>query len=83
MFYILYRKRGAWKFSHALFYNDKNSIAYFGIDNVSGYNGHGLAPSRKPTGEIYTEYKLGNPYEKFNNSGDEETYLNLGIDILF
>lgn len=45
----------------------KNMIAYFGIDGVSGYNGHGLTPSCRPDGTPYTEYKLGNPYAKFNN----------------
>ena len=46
----------------------KNMVQYFGIDNVSSYNGHGLTPSRRPDGTLYTEWKLGNTYEKFNDA---------------
>lgn len=45
----------------------KNMVAWFGIDNVSAYNGHGLTPSLKPDGTPYTEYRLGSPYAKFND----------------
>lgn len=45
----------------------KNMVPYFGIDNVSAYNGHCLTPSRKPNGSLYTEYKLGGSYDKFND----------------
>lgn len=39
---------------------------YFGLDG-GPWNGAHLQPSRKPTGEIYTEFKLGNPFEKFED----------------
>ena len=45
----------------------KNMLPYFGIDGVSAYNGHGLTPSHRPDGTLYTEWKLGNTYEKFND----------------
>ena len=45
----------------------KNMLQYFGIDGVSAYNGHGLTPSHRPDGTLYTEFKLGNTYEKFND----------------
>ena len=45
----------------------KNMVAWFGIDNVSAYNGHGLTPSLKPDGTPYTEYRLGSPYAKYND----------------
>jgi len=45
----------------------KNMLLYFGIDGVSAYNGHGLTPSRRPDGSLYTEWRLGNTYEKFND----------------
>ena len=45
----------------------KNMLQYFGIDGVNAYNGHGLTPSRRPDGTLYTEWKLGNTYEKFND----------------
>ncbi|WP_346863587.1 RagB/SusD family nutrient uptake outer membrane protein [uncultured Draconibacterium sp.] len=43
------------------------TFKYFGLDG-GAWNGHHLQPSRKPTGELYTEFKLGNPYEKFNDA---------------
>lgn len=46
----------------------KNMVQYFGVDNVSAYNGHGLTPSRRPDGTLYTEWKLGGTYEKFNDA---------------
>ena len=45
----------------------KNMLQYFGIDDTPAYNGHGLTPSRRPDGSLYTEWKLGNTYEKFND----------------
>lgn len=42
------------------------SYKYFGSDGGAN-NGIHLQPSRKPIGDIYTEFKLGKPYEKFNN----------------
>ena len=45
----------------------KNMLQYFGIDGVSAYNGHGLTPSHRPDGTLYTGWKLGNTYEKFND----------------
>lgn len=42
------------------------SYIYFDSDR-SADNGCHLQPSRKPTGEIYTEFKLGTPYENFND----------------
>lgn len=41
---------------------------YFGNETVGGaMNATSLQPSRKPTGELYTEFKLGKPYEKFHD----------------
>ena len=45
----------------------KNMLQYFGIDGVNAYNGHGLTPSHRPDGTLYTQWKLGNTYEKFND----------------
>ncbi len=42
------------------------TFKYFGLDG-GAWNGYHLQPSRKNTGEIYTEFKLGNPFEKFDN----------------
>ena len=42
------------------------TFKYFGLDG-GAWNGHHLQPSRKPTGDLYTEFKLGNPFEKFDN----------------
>lgn len=55
----------AWWFKYT---HHKNMVQWFGIDNVSAYNGHCLTPSRKPDGSLYTEWKLGNTYEKFNDA---------------
>lgn len=43
-----------------------NSGKYFG-NNQGGWNGQHLTPSRKPSGELYTEFRLGKPYEKFHD----------------
>ncbi|WP_165021293.1 RagB/SusD family nutrient uptake outer membrane protein [Dysgonomonas sp. ZJ279] len=54
------------------------SYKYFDIEGGAD-NGTHLQPSRKPTGEIYTEYKLGKPYEKFNDKDlRKQPYLYLG-----
>jgi hypothetical protein len=55
----------AWWFKYT---HHKNMVQYFGIDDVSAYNGHGLTPSRKPDGSLYTDWKLGGTYEKFNDA---------------
>lgn len=52
-----------WYFKY--FYH-MNSFKYFDTE-TAGYNGFILTPSRKPTGELYAEYKLGNTYEKFHS----------------
>ncbi|NDV70140.1 RagB/SusD family nutrient uptake outer membrane protein [Dysgonomonas sp. 25] len=52
-----------WYFKYFYHYN---SFKYFDSE-TAGYNGFILTPSRKPTGAVYTEYKLGNTYEKFHN----------------
>ena len=46
----------------------KNMLEYFGIDGVNAYNGHGLTPSRRPDGSLYTEWRLGGTYEKYNDA---------------
>ena len=53
-----------WWFAYT---HHKNMLQYFGVDGVNAYNGHGLTPSRRPDGTLYTEWKLGNTYEKFND----------------
>lgn len=41
---------------------------YFDVDGLSHYNGCHLQPSRKPDSTLYSsEFKLGSPYEKFND----------------
>lgn len=42
------------------------SYEYFGIE-TAGYNGFMLTPSLDPQGRYYTQWKLGNPYQKFND----------------
>jgi hypothetical protein len=47
-----------------------HSLGYlhFGNELLGGaMNATCLQPSRKPTGDIYTEFKLGKPYEKFHD----------------
>jgi hypothetical protein len=46
-------------------FNAKNFLG--GID-ASANNGYCLTPSLKPNGELYTEFKLGNPYSKFEET---------------
>lgn len=53
-----------WYFKYFYHYN---AYKYFDSE-TKGYDGFALAPSRKPTGELYTEFKLGNPFAKFNDA---------------
>lgn len=46
-------------------YNFKDYLG--GLKDSGGNNGLALTPSRDPEGNVYTGYKLGNPYEKFND----------------
>ena len=58
------------KLQYDWFYADfyhYESFKYFGLDGGANNGGH-LQPSRKPTGEIYSDFKLGKPFEKFNDS---------------
>jgi len=50
---------------YSVFYH-YNTRRYFDIDGGAN-NGAHLTPSKKPTGEWYTEYKLGSPFRKFND----------------
>ena len=43
-----------------------SAYEYFGIE-TAGYNGFMLTPSLDPQGRYYTQWKLGNPYQKFND----------------
>lgn len=55
-----------------------NSSKYFDIDGSSN-NGIHMQPSRKPTGEVYTEFKLGKPFAKFHDQDlRKKPYLYLG-----
>ncbi|MCD7937461.1 MAG: RagB/SusD family nutrient uptake outer membrane protein [Tannerellaceae bacterium] len=64
-------------YSHSLHYN---SQYYFGNIEISdNHNGVCLQPSRKPNGQLYSEYKLGSPYEKFeDNDVRKKPYVYLG-----
>lgn len=52
-----------WYFENFYHYS---SYEYFGIE-TAGYNGFMLTPSLDPQGRYYTQWKLGNPYQKFND----------------
>lgn len=52
-----------WYFKYFYYYS---SYEYFGIE-TAGYNGFMLTPSLDPQGRYYTQWKLGNPYQKFND----------------
>ena len=52
-----------WFFNYFYHYE---TTKYFGLDG-GPWNGAHLQPSRKPTGEIYSEFNLGKPYEKFHD----------------
>ena len=54
-----------WNWYFKYFYHD-SSYEYFGIE-TAGYNGFMLTPSLDPQGRYYTQWKLGNPYQKFND----------------
>ncbi len=57
------------KLQYNWFYADfyhYESYKYFGIDGGAN-NGAHLQPSRKPVGDIYSDFKLGKPYEKFDD----------------
>ena len=52
-----------WYFNYFYHYS---AYEYFGIE-TAGYNGFMLTPSLDPQGRYYTQWKLGNPYQKFND----------------
>ena len=52
-----------WYFKYFYHYS---AYEYFGIE-TAGYNGFMLTPSLDPQGRYYTQWKLGNPYQKFND----------------
>lgn len=54
-----------WNWYFKYFYH-YSSYEYFGIE-TAGYNGFMLTPSLDPQGCYYTQWKLGNPYQKFND----------------
>ena len=54
-----------WNWYFKYFYH-YSSDEYFGIE-TAGYNGFMLTPSLDPQGRYYTQWKLGNPYQKFND----------------
>lgn len=58
-----------WNWYYRYFYHG-NSPAYFNVSfPASCYNGFMLTPSReKENGDVYTQWKLGNTYEKYHNS---------------
>lgn len=64
-----------WFYADFYHYNTKQ---YFDQD-MGGNNGAHLTPSRKPDSTIYSEFKLGAPYEKFDD-GDlrKKPYKYLG-----
>lgn len=58
------------RLQHDAFYADfyhYNTRVYFDIDR-GGNNGAHLQPSRKPDGTLYDEFRLGKPYEKFEDT---------------
>ena len=54
-----------WNWYFKYFYH-YSSYEYFGIE-TAGYNGFMLTQSLDPQGRYYTQWKLGNPYQKFND----------------
>ena len=54
-----------WNWYLKYFYH-YSAYEYFGIE-TAGYNGFMLTPSLDPQGRYYTQWKLGNPYQKFND----------------
>lgn len=63
------------------YFQHKNMLQYFGLDNESGYNGSGLTPSLAPDGTQY-ETRLGRTYSKFNDKDlrKKEFIYNGGTD---
>jgi hypothetical protein len=55
-----------WNWYYKYFF-PKQAWKYFGSEG-NCYNGMCLTPSYKPTGELYTEFKLGNPMAKFDST---------------
>ena len=53
----------SWLYTYTQHYN---MYQYFGVDNISAYNGNGLDPSTAPDGTAYTT-NLGRTYSKFND----------------
>lgn len=53
-----------WFYVHFYHYNSR---IYFDVDLGANNGGH-LQPSRKPDGTLYTEFKLGTPYENFEDT---------------
>lgn len=50
------------------FHYHSQGFRYFGDEMLGGaMNATSMQPSRKPTGDMYTQFKLGKPYEKFND----------------
>ena len=54
-----------WNWYFKYFYH-YSAYEYFGIE-TAGSNGFMLTPSLDPQGRYYTQWKLGNPYQKFND----------------
>ena len=54
-----------WNWYFKYFYH-YSSYEYFGIE-TAGYNGFMITQSLDPQGRYYTQWKLGNPYQKFND----------------
>ena len=52
-----------WNWYFKYFYH-YSAYEYF---ETAGYNGFMLTPSLDPQGRYYTQWKLGNPYQKFND----------------
>lgn len=64
-----------WFYSNFYHYNTRQ---YFGVDMGADNGGH-LTPSRKPDGSLYTDSKLGSPYEKFDDTDlRKKSYKYLG-----
>ncbi|WP_295936074.1 RagB/SusD family nutrient uptake outer membrane protein [uncultured Alistipes sp.] len=56
-----------WNWFFRYFYHYSAPIS-LDIDAAKGYNGFMLTPSLNPKGEVYTQWKLGNPYYKFHSN---------------
>lgn len=60
------RNKLQYNFFYADFYHYE-TYKYFNTDGGAN-NGAHLQPARKPTGDLYTEFKLGKPFEKYNST---------------